>query len=65
MDKDEIIHVVLPIPETTATKFEISIYKASQSGSNYIQGKVIKSRTTPLMTIERNTIYNLGPFYLK
>ena len=65
MDVDETIHVVIPVPETTNTRFKISIHKTSQSGSNYIQGKVIKSRTTPLMTIERNTIYNLGPFYLK
>ncbi len=64
MAKNEIIHIVLPIPATAGTKFEITVYKASKPQENYVRGTKIKSRTTPLMTIERNTIYNLGPFYL-
>ena len=64
MAKNEIIHIVLPIPATAGTKFEITVYKASKPQETYVRGTKIKSRTTPLMTIERNTIYNLGPFYL-
>ena len=64
MVKNESVRVVLPIPATTATKFEIRVYELNTSGTTARLGGLHKSRTTPVMNITRNTIYNLGTYYL-